>query len=49
MVRDAGLSGLSILQSEGEMLPDIPGATVTGVDRIRALGLTFELVHVQFR
>lgn len=42
----AGIDRFSVLQVEGEPSPSIPGAEVTGVDRIAALGVVFEVVHL---
>jgi hypothetical protein len=49
VLRDAGLDRFSVLQVEGQPVPDVEGADVTGSDRIPALGVVFEVVHLRFR
>jgi len=49
VVRDMGIDHFSVLQVEGQPEPDVQDAEVTGKDRIPALGVVFEVVHLRFR
>jgi hypothetical protein len=49
VLEDAGIDRFSVLQVEGEPAPDLTGVEVTGVDRIEALDVVFEVVHLRRR
>lgn len=49
VLADAGVDRYSVLQVEGEPAPDLDGMEVTGVDRVGALGVVFEVVHLARR
>jgi hypothetical protein len=48
VLREAGVDRFSVLQVQGQPVPDVDGTEVTGTDRIPALGVVFEVVHLRF-
>jgi len=49
VLAQAGIERFSVLQVAGNPEPDIVGTEVTGVDRVGALGVVFEVVHLAER
>ena len=44
----AGVGTFSVLQTERQAVPEVPGAKMEAVDRVDALGVTFEILHYRF-
>lgn len=49
VLRSAGVNRFSVLQVDGQPVPKVEDAVVIGADRVAALGVVFEVVHLRFQ